>query len=97
MKEQSGRRKLVRAGEEGKCDREVESRSLLAQRRGCQIDRDSVPLGPGKQRIDDPAVHPVLCLLARPVGESDDRERREIGREEMCFDVHPARLESDNG
>ena len=74
--EQTGGRELMRAGEECEGDREVEPRSLLAQRRRREVDRDPVPRGPGQHRVDDAAAHPVLGFLARPIGEADDRERR---------------------
>ena len=41
--EQPLRRELIRAGEERERDREVEPRSLLAQRRRREVDRDPVP------------------------------------------------------
>ena len=48
-------------------------------------------------RVDDAAVHAVLGLLAGAVGEPDDRERRQIGRDEVRLDLDPARLEADDG
>ena len=95
--EQAGRRQLMRAGEERERDRQVEARPLLAQRGGCEVDRDPVPGGPGQHRVDDAAVHPVLGLLAGAVGEPDDRERRQVGRDEVRLDLDLARLEADDG
>ena len=95
--EQTRRRELMRAGEEREGDRKVEARSLLAQRRGREVDRDPVPRGPRQHRVDDAAAHPVLGLLARPIGEPDDRERRQVGRDEVRLDLDPPRLEADDG
>ena len=39
----------------------------------------------------------VLRLLAGAVGEPDDRERRQIGRDEVRLDLDPPRLEADDG
>ncbi len=39
----------------------------------------------------------MLRLLAGSVGEPDDRERGEIGRHEVGFDVDAPRLEADDG
>ena len=90
-------RELVRAGEERERDREVEARALLAQRRRREVDRDPVAAGPRQHRVDDAAVHPVLGLLAGAVGEPDDRERGQVGRDEVRLDLDPARLEADDG
>ena len=78
-------------------DRQVESRALLSQRRGCEVDGDPVPRGPRQHRVDDAAVHTVLGLLAGAVGEPDDRERGQIGRDEVRLDLDAARLEADDG
>ena len=53
--------------------------------------------GPRQQRVDDAAVDPVLGLLARPVGEPDDRESGQVGRDEVGFDLDPTRFEADDG
>ena len=53
--------------------------------------------GPGQHRVDDAAVDAVLRLLAGAVGEPDDRERGQIGRDEVRLDLHPAWLEADDG
>ena len=95
--EQPLRRELVRAGEQRERDREVEARPLLAQRRGREVDRDPVAAGPRQHRVDDAAVDAVLRLLAGAVGEPDDRERRQVGRDEVRLDLDPARLEADDG
>ena len=61
-------------GQDRERDREIEAGPLLAQARRSEVDRDAaagpVPLGRG-----DPAAHALLRLLARTVGEPDDRER----------------------
>ena len=95
--EQPLRRELIRAGEQRERDRQVEARSLLAQRRRREVDRDPVAAGPRQHRVDDAAVHAVLRLLAGAVGEPDDRERRQIGRDEVRLDLDAARLEADDG
>ena len=53
--------------------------------------------GPRQRGVDDAAVDPVLGLLARPVGEPDDRESRQIGRDEVSFDLDPTWFEADDG
>ena len=95
--EQPLRRELVRARKQCERDRQVEAGSLLAQRRRREVDRDPVATGPRQHRVDNAAVHPVLGLLAGPVGEPDDRERGQLGRDEVRLDLHPARLEADHG
>ena len=95
--EQPLRRELVRAREQCERDRQVEAGSLLAQRRRREVDRDPVATGPRQHRVDDAAVHPVLGLLAGAVGEPDDRERGQLGRDEVRLDLHPPRLEPDDG
>ena len=95
--EQPVRRELVRAGQQRERDRQVEAGALLAKRRRGEVDRDPVAAGPGQHRVDDAAVHPVLCLLAGAVGEPDDRERRQVGRDEVRLDLDAARLEADDG
>ena len=87
------RRQLLRGSENRQRDRKIEARSLLAQARGREVDGDAanreLELGGG-----DTATHTLLRLLARPVGEPDDRER---GRRElqMRLDLDPPWLEAD--
>ena len=84
-------------GEERERDRQVEAGSLLAKRRRGEVDRDPVAARPRQHRVDDAAVHAVLGLLAGAVGEPDDRERGQLGRDEVRLDLHAARLEADDG
>ena len=95
--EQAMRRELVRAGEDGERDRKVEARALFAKRGRSEVDRDPVRPGPGQHRVDDPGLHPVLRLLAGAVGEPDDRERGQIGRDEVRLDLDAPGLEPDDG
>ena len=91
------RRELVRAGQQRERNRQVEAGSLLAKRRRGEVDRDVVAVRPRQHRVDDAAVHAVLGLLAGAVGEPDDRERRQLGRDEVRLDLDAARLEADDG
>ncbi len=76
---------------------QVEAGALLAKRRRREVDRDPVAAGPRQHRVDDAAVHAVLRLLAGTVGEPDDRERGQVGRDEVRLDLDAARLEADDG
>ena len=87
----------MRAGEQRERDREVEPRSLLPQRRRREVDGDPVAHGPRQHRVDDAAVNPVFRLLTGSISETDDRKRREIGRDEVRLDIDPTRLEPDHG
>ena len=73
------------------------SPTLLPQRCRSEVDGDPMPLRPRQHRVDDPAVDSVLRLLARTVGKPDDRERRQVGRDEVGLDLDAARLEADDG
>ena len=53
--------------------------------------------GPREHRVDDAAVDAMLRLLAGAVGEPDDRERGQIGGDEVRLDLDAARLEADDG
>ena len=90
-------RELVRPGQERERNRQVEAGSFLAKRSRGEVDRDPVAAGPGQHRVDDAAVHTVLGLLAGTVGQPDDRERGQLGRDEVRLDLHAARLEADDG
>ena len=52
---------------------------------------------PPEHRVDDAAVDAMLRLLTGAVGEADDRERGQIGADEVRLHLHPARLEADDG
>ena len=86
-------RELRRRGEHGERDREVEPCSLLAQRGRREVDRDRLAR-PLEKRGVDAAPDAVLRLLAGPVGEPDDRERRLLARAQVCFDLDATRLEA---
>ena len=70
------RGELTRRGEHGERDRQVEAGALLAQLGRREVDRQ-----PAKGELElggrDPAPDALLRLLARAVGETDDRERRD--------------------
>ena len=95
--EQPLRRELKGAGKKRQRNRKVESRPLLAQCRGSEVDRDPVPAGPRQHCVDDAAVNAVLRLLTGAIGEPDDGERRQVGGNEIRLDLDTARLESDDG
>ena len=80
--------------EDGERDRQVEPRSLLAQRRGREIDRDPAVERPLERGGDDAAADAVLRLLAGAVGEPDDRESRDA-QLEVRLDLDLPRLEPD--
>ena len=86
-------RDLPRSGEHGQRDRQVEARSLLAETGRREVDRDPVPR-PLERRGGDARAHAVLRLLARAVGEADDREARQAALD-VRLDLHPARVEAD--
>ncbi len=86
-------RQLLRRGEHGERDRQVEPGAFLPEAGRCEVDRDpshgELELGGG-----DAAPHPFLRLLARPVGEPDDREGG-TGELQVRLDLDPARIETD--
>ena len=88
------RRHLVGGGEHGERDRQVEARPLLAQRGRCEVDRDAPLRGPLELGRRDSRAHSFLRLLARPVGEADDRERRQPPLE-VRLDLDAARVDAD--
>ena len=83
----------MRGGEDRKRDRQVEARALLPQAGRREVDGDP-PHREHELGRGDPAAHPFLCLLARAVGEADDRERRP-GELQVRLDLDPARIETD--
>jgi hypothetical protein len=70
------RRKLSRRTENGERDRKIEARALLAERCRGEIHREPLVERPLERRREDPAAHAVLGLLARAIGEPDDRKAR---------------------
>ena len=95
MRRQALGRHLVGRGQDRKRDREVEPGALLAQRGRREVDRDAVlrPLPLGGR---DPAPNTLLRLLARAVGEADDREAGQPALQ-VRLDLDPPRIESDDG
>ena len=89
-------RELLRRREHRQRDREIESGSLLPERGRRKIDRDRLAR-PLEERRVDAAPHAVLCLLAGPVGQPDDREGRLLARAQVRFDLDATRLETDEG
>jgi hypothetical protein len=87
-------RELARGREHGEGDGEIEARSLLAQRGGCEVDRDPSIEGPLERSGHDTAPYPVLCLLAGPICKPDDREPRNAGLQ-VRLDLHAPGLEAD--
>ena len=86
-------RDLTGRGQDRERDREVERRPLFSQRRGSEVDRDPSQR-PLQLRRGDPASDAVLGLLARAVGEADDRESRHAVFQ-MRLDLDTAGLEAD--
>ena len=95
--EQPARGQLAVSRENGECDRQVEPRALLAERRGREVHGDAILARPGQHRVDDAAVHAVLGLLAGAVGEPNDRERGQVGADEVSLDLDAPWLEADDG
>ena len=87
-------RQLPRRSENRERDRKIESRSLLPQRRGREIDGDAPVERPLERRRHDAAPHAVLRFLAGAIREADDREARDAGLQ-VRLDLDPARLEAD--
>src|SRR5829696_3531760 len=90
-------RNLVRGGEHRERDRQVEARSLLAQRRRREIDDDPLPPArPLELGGDDPAADALLRLLAGAVRQPDDRE---AGNPALQMGLHldAAGVEPDEG
>src|SRR5213078_2450334 len=84
---------LLRGRQNGQSNRQVEAGTLLPQRRRREVDgyaphRELELGGP------DAAANTFLRLLARTVGEADDREGR-LGTLEACLDLDAPRVEAD--
>ena len=87
-------RYLPRRREHGKRDREVERRSLLAQRGGREVDGDAAcsrPLERGRAHTRPDAV---LRLLTGSIGEADDGEAGQAAVD-VRLHLDSARLETD--
>ena len=86
-------RHLLRRGEHGERDRQVEAGALLAQAGRREVDGDAaarpLQLGGG-----DAAAHALARLLARLVRQPDDRERRHLAVH-VRLHLDPPRLEPD--
>ena len=87
------RRHLPRGGQNGKGDRQVESRAFLAQLGRRQVDRDAMSW-PLQLRGGNPAAHAMLRLLAGAVSQAYERECRQAVLK-VRLDVDPARVEPD--
>ncbi len=88
-------RDLPGRGEHGQGDRQVEARPLLSQLGGSEVDGDP-PARPLELGGLHPAADALARLLARPVGEPDDRERGHLAVEPR-LDLDTARLEAHEG
>ena len=86
-------RNLPRSRQHGQGDREVEARTLLAERRRREVDDDPAvgPVGLGRP---DAAADALLRLLTGAIGEADDGEARDAVAN-VRLHVDPARLEAD--
>ena len=87
-------RQLPRRSQNRQRDREVESRSLLSQRRGREVHGDAPVERPLERRRHDAAPHAVLRLLAGAIRQADDREARDA-RLKVRLDLDLPRLEAD--
>lgn len=88
------RGKLVGGSEHRERDRQIETRPLLAQRGGCEVDGDT-PLGrPLELGRGDAGADALLRLLTGAVGEPDDRECRQPLLQ-VCLDLDTARVDAD--
>ncbi len=79
-------------GEDRAGDREVESRSRLAQVSRGKIDRDA-PLREDEAGVEDRRLDALASLRDGAVGETDDREGREP-RAQIGLDGHRLRVEA---
>ena len=89
-------RDLVGGGQHRQRNREVEPGSFLAQGRRSQVDGDPALGRPFELGRRDAAANPLLRLLARAIGETDDRERRQPLLQ-MRLDLDAARVDADEG
>jgi len=61
-------------------DRQIETPAFLGKIGGGEIDRDP-PVGKLELVVDECAMHPVLALAHRHLGQTHDRHRRQSARE----------------
>ena len=97
MLEQPRRGQLVEAGEDGERDRKVEPEPSLRSAAGARLTVILVLPGHASIALTIPLLDAMLRLLAGAVGEPDDRERRQVGADEVRLDLDAARLEADDG
>ena len=88
-------RHLVGGAEHGERDRKVEARALLPQSGRGEVHRDAAG-GPEELCGGDPAANPMLRLLARAVGQTDDGEAG-LAELDMRLDLDPTRVQTDKG
>ena len=93
VRPERARRNLVRGGEDGERDRQVEAGALLAQVGRRQVDGDA-PERPLQLGRDDAAANALLRLLAGAVGQPDDGEGRHPLLQ-VRLDFDPPRLQPD--
>ena len=93
VRPERARRKLVRGGEDGQRNRQVEAGALLAQVGRRQVDGDA-PERPLQLGRDDTAADALLGLLAGAVGQPDDGEGGHAPLQ-MRLDFHPPWLQPD--
>ena len=86
-------RDLVRRREHRDGDRQVEAGAFLPQASRREVHRDPVPR-PLETCRGHARPHSVLRLLARAVGEADDREARQSALD-VRLHLHASRVETD--
>ena len=86
-------RNLMRRSEHREGDRQVEAGAFLAQDRRREVHGDAMSR-PLETRRSHAGAHTVLRLLARAVGEADDREAGKAALD-VRLDLHPPRIEAD--
>ena len=90
---QSLARDLMRRCEHRDRDGQVEAGAFLPQARRREVHGDPVPR-PLEARSSHARPHAVLCLLARTVGEADDREAGQAALD-VRLHLHAPRVEAD--
>jgi len=84
---------LARRGEHRERDRQVEAGSFLSKLGRCEVD-DHAAARQLQFRGPNRAPDPLPRFLARAVGQPDDGKSRNAPAK-VRFDLHPARLQSD--